>query len=67
MTMLRRFVVAAGLLAASCAADDPPALDTDPSAPAITSDTLGACPPGGPDATTAPAGCLDADGRVLRP
>lgn len=29
--------------------------------------TLGPCPPGGPDATTPPAGCLDTDGRVQRP
>ena len=36
-------------------------------APAQTSDTLGACPPGGPDATTPPAGCLGEDGRVQRP
>ena len=32
-----------------------------------TSDTLGACPPGGPDVTTPEAGCLGPDGSVLRP
>ena len=29
--------------------------------------TLQPCPDGGPDATTPPAGCLDADGNVVRP
>lgn len=32
-----------------------------------TSDTLGTCPPGGPDATTPEAGCLGPDGAVQRP
>lgn len=32
-----------------------------------TSDTLGACPEGGPDATTPDAGCLGPDGSVQRP
>lgn len=35
--------------------------------PATTSNTLGQCPAGGPDATTPPAGCIGADGQVLRP
>lgn len=53
---------------AGCTADDPPALDVDSvEVPDSTSDTLGACPAGGPDATTPPAGCLDADGQVQRP
>lgn len=51
-----------------CAADDPPALDVDGvEVPDSTSDTLGSCPAGGADATTPPAGCLDADGQVRRP
>jgi len=43
-----------------------PGLGTD-DAPAQTSDTLGACPPGGPDETTPAAGCLGDDGTVQRP
>ena len=35
--------------------------------PATTSNTLGQCPAGGPDATTPPAGCIGPDGQVLRP
>lgn len=56
------------LLLAGCESD-PPALDpgigTD--VPAETSNTLGACPDGGPDATTPAAGCLGPDGSVQRP
>lgn len=53
---------------AGCTADDPPALDVDGvEVPDSTSDTLGSCPAGGADATTPPAGCLDADGQVRRP
>lgn len=62
--------VALGLAAAlgACESDQDPGIDpgvTD--GPAQTSDTLGVCPPGGPDATTPPAGCLGPDGSVLRP
>lgn len=60
--------VAAGLVLGACESDQDPGLDpgvTD--GPAQTSDTLGACPPGGPDGTTPPAGCLGSDGSVLRP
>lgn len=60
-------VVALALLAGSCASDQDPGLDTDGDLPATTSDTLGTCPPGGPDETTPSAGCLDDDGRVVRP
>lgn len=35
--------------------------------PERTSDTLGRCPAGGPDATTPDAGCLGPDGQVLHP
>lgn len=63
--------VLAGLVVvalAGCSGDDPPALDVDGvEVPATTSDTLGSCPTGGPDATTSAAGCLDADGQVRRP
>lgn len=60
-------VLALGLTAASCTTDDPPALETDPDAPGITSDTLPDCPRGGPDGTTPQAGCIDPDGSVVRP
>lgn len=56
------------LVLAGCGSDPPaldPGLGTD--APAETSNTLGACPPGGPDATTPAAGCLGPDGSVQRP
>lgn len=56
------------VMLAGCGGDDPPALEIDRGdVPAPTSDTLGACPTGGPDATTAPAGCLGPDGQVRRP
>jgi hypothetical protein len=63
------FLVTVALLAASaCTEDDPPALDLDGvDVPVTTSDTLGTCPAGGPDATTPPAGCLSPDGQVQRP
>ena len=70
MTLRRRGAVAflaLVLSVAACTTDDPPALDTDPDAPGITSDTLPECPLGGPDETTPPAGCLDSDGSVVRP
>lgn len=35
--------------------------------PGTTSNTLGQCPTGGPDATTPPAGCIGPEGQVLRP
>lgn len=60
--------VVALLVLGGCESDQDPGLDpglTD--GPAPTSDTLGACPPGGPDATTPPAGCLGPDGSVQRP
>lgn len=63
--------VAAMLLvlgAAACESDQDPGLDSRPvDGTAQTSDTLGACPSGGPDATTPEAGCLGPDGAVQRP
>lgn len=70
MTRPRRGVVALlalTLSAAACTTDDPPTLDIDPDAPRLTSDTLPDCPSAGPDETTPPAGCLDPEGRVVRP
>ncbi len=60
-------VVAVGLLAGCASGQDPGLVDQQPTGPTTTSHTLGPCPPGGPDATTPPAGCLDANGQVLRP
>ena len=65
--MVRRLLAAAVLtvVLAACEDGQDPGL-TPQERPAGTSDTLGACPPGGPDATTPPAGCLDDDGTVRR-
>lgn len=62
-------LVAGGLVLAGCETGQDPGLDTGPrgDAPVTTSDTLPDCPPGGPDLTTPDAGCLDDDGRVVRP
>lgn len=60
-------LLALALSVAACTTDDPPALDTDPDTPRVTSDTLPDCPTGGPDETTPPAGCLDPEGKVVRP
>lgn len=54
------------VLLAGCAAEQDPGVPPA-DGPVETSDTLGACPDGGPDATTPAAGCLDPDGRVQRP
>ncbi len=59
-------VLALALAVTGCGTDQDPRLDPAPDAPSTTSDTLGRCPTGGPDATTPPAGCLDSDGRVVR-
>jgi hypothetical protein len=50
-----------------CGSEQDPGVPAAPSGPVTTSVTLGACPPGGPDATTPPAGCLAEDGTVVRP
>lgn len=61
-------VVLVGVVLTGCAdSQDPGLVDTPGNEPNPTSDTLGRCPDGGPDATTAPAGCIGADGRVQRP
>lgn len=60
-------LVVAFVLLAACESDQDPRIDVDGDAPAQTSDTLGPCPPGGPDQDTPPAGCLDEDGQVVRP
>jgi hypothetical protein len=67
MNRARTVVAAIALVVgvAACGSDQDPGF-TPPTddGPSTTSHTLGACPPGGPDATTPPAGCLDADGNV---
>jgi hypothetical protein len=66
---MRRFgaLMAVVVLAlTACGTDQDPRLDPAPDAPSTTSDTLGRCPSGGPDATTPPVGCLDPEGRVVR-
>jgi hypothetical protein len=67
---VRRAVAVAALLMAlaACGRDqDPGVVPTGPTTggPPTTSHLLGQCPPGGPDATTPPVGCLGADGKVL--
>lgn len=58
------FVLAIG----ACESDQDPGLDPGVvDGTARTSDTLGPCPPGGPDGTTPEAGCLGPDGTVERP
>lgn len=66
---MRWLLAAAAVLAlAGCEADQDPGLDPGVvEGTARTSDTLGTCPPGGPDATTPDAGCLGPDGSVQRP
>ena len=59
-------VFALGLLV-GCTDEQDPGLAPGEERPRETSDTLGRCPPDGPDATTPPAGCVDAEGRVQRP
>lgn len=61
-------VALAAAAVAGCAADQEPELvPADGSTTVTTSQALGPCPPGGPDATTPAAGCLDEDGVVQRP
>lgn len=54
--------------ASACSADQDPGIAPDSSEGTVTtSHTLSPCPPGGPDATTPAAGCVDEDGVVVRP
>lgn len=70
LRVTRRWIAAAVLVLAlaACESDQDPGLDTGGVRDTNrTSDTLGACPDGGPDATTPEAGCLGVDGTVQRP
>jgi len=65
---LAALLLVAGAVLGGCESTQDPVLDpglTD--GPAPTSDTLPDCPAGGPDATTPDAGCVGADGAVVRP
>ena len=57
--------------AGACARDQDPGIEpTGTTVEGATTEPprfLGPCPPGGPDATTPPAGCVDDEGNVLRP
>lgn len=66
MTLVRALVLTAVLALGACSDGQDPGLPPQGTSGG-TSNTLGRCPPGGPDATTPPAGCLSDDGRVLRP
>lgn len=67
--MRRALLVAAIVLTGACASEQDPGVPASPDAsgPSTTSRVLEPCPPGGPDATTPSAGCLDEDGAVVRP
>lgn len=70
MTPRRRaaVAVAALVLVTGCASTQEPEIAPQTSSgPSTTSRTLAPCPPGGPDATTPAAGCLDDDGTVVHP
>jgi hypothetical protein len=64
----RRWAAAAAVvLVGACASGQDPGLEQGPAADRGSTTTpqfLQACPPGGPDATTPPAGCVDEDGNV---
>ncbi len=67
--MRRALLVAAIVLASACTSEQDPGVPATPDdgGPSTTSRVLERCPPGGPDASTPPAGCLDDDGSVVRP
>lgn len=52
---------------AGCTSDDPPTLELESDAPRVTSDTLPDCSTAGPGETVPRVGCIDEDGRVIRP
>ena len=70
MRAIRAAVVAVALAGAvaACGSDQDPGFTPEtPDGPSTTSHLLESCPPGGPDATTPAAGCLNEDGKVVHP
>lgn len=70
MTVYRPWAMALMALVlgvAGCTSDDPPTLELDSDAPRVTSDTLPDCSTAGPGETVPRVGCIDEDGRVIRP
>ncbi|MDZ7676777.1 MAG: hypothetical protein U5K30_17140 [Acidimicrobiales bacterium] len=66
----RRVVAGLALALAAltgCAEGQDPGVEPSGDQPAPSSNTLGSCPPGGPDDTTPGVGCIGPDGSVLRP
>jgi hypothetical protein len=67
----RRTATASVLLVvalAACSSGQDPGLDESPSGSTASTDPpqlLEPCPPGGPDASTPAAGCVDDDGNVV--
>lgn len=59
--------VAAASLTACSADQEPEMVPVEDPKTATTSQVLQPCPPGGPDASTPAAGCLDEDRTVQRP
>ena len=69
---MRRVVAVAALLiaVAACGKNQDPGVISPGSTtggPTTTSHLLSSCPAGGPNTTTSPAGCLDANGKVVYP
>lgn len=68
MRAVRAGVVALALAGvAGCGSGQDPGLTPEGTSggPSTTSRLLESCPPGGPDASTPAAGCLDDDGNVV--
>jgi hypothetical protein len=64
---VRGLAVALLIALAACSSGQDPGVTSVDGGPTTTSRPLAPCPPGGPDATTPPAGCIGDDGSVLRP
>jgi hypothetical protein len=67
-TLLQGMAALLLLAVAACGSNDQnPGIQNSNSGPTTTSHLLASCPPGGPDATTPAAGCLDPNGNVVHP
>jgi hypothetical protein len=58
--------LAVSIGAACSSGQEPEIAPASDGGPVTTSRALQPCPPGGPDETTPPAGCLDDEGNVVR-